>query len=91
MSAAMSAVQEQMQEGTQEEQHIRQSAEDVRAMLSKEEKRRNGEKGEQNQATWRPQPAPFLRWMMGRHRSLLLTLRMPRRVSLSQVHAYAPG
>jgi hypothetical protein len=71
MSAAVPTVHEQMQDGTQEEQHIWQSAEDVRAMLSNEEKACNGEKGEQNQATWRPQPAPFRWWMVGRHSSLL--------------------
>src|SRR6266571_5756040 len=72
MCAAVPAMHEQMQEGTQKEQHIRQGAEDVRPVLSNEEKRRNGEKGEQAQPAWRPEPAPLLRWMLGGHRFLLL-------------------
>jgi hypothetical protein len=46
MSAAVPAMHEQMQEGTQEEQHVRQGAEDMRPVLGHQEKRRNGEKGE---------------------------------------------
>jgi hypothetical protein len=62
-----------MQEGTQEDQHIRQSAEDVRSVLGHQEKRRNGEKGEQDQPAWRPESASLLRYMVRWHRFLLLT------------------
>ena len=67
MSAAVPAMHEQMQEGTQEEQHVRQGAEDVRPALSHEEKRRNGEKSEQDQPAWRPEPAMLPSWTMGVH------------------------
>ncbi len=61
MSAAVPAMHEQMQYGTQEEQHVRQGTEDVCPVLGNKEKRRNGEKSEQDQPAWQPEPAPLLR------------------------------
>jgi hypothetical protein len=44
------AMPEQMQQRTQEQQHIRQNAEGVRPMLRQKKKGGNGEKPEQRQA-----------------------------------------
>jgi len=52
MSAAVPAMHEQMQDGAQEEQHIGERTKDMRPVLSHKEKRRNGEKGEQDQPAW---------------------------------------
>jgi hypothetical protein len=48
----MAAVQEQMQHGTQEEQHVRQGINDVGAMFQNQEERRNRQEGEKDQSTW---------------------------------------
>jgi hypothetical protein len=48
----MPAVHEQMQHGTQKEQHIRQDTEDMRSVFQQEEEGRNGEEPEQDQPTW---------------------------------------
>jgi hypothetical protein len=56
----MAAVQEQVQHGTQEEQHIRQDLDDVGAMFQQQEERRNSKEREEDQATWRSEPAVLL-------------------------------
>jgi hypothetical protein len=56
----MSAVQEQMEHGTQEEQHIRQDSEDVGAVFQNQEERRNSQEREEDQSTWRSEPAALL-------------------------------
>jgi len=58
--AAMSAVQEQMEHGTQEEQHIRQDTDDVGAVFQNQEERRNSQEREEDQSTWRSEPAALL-------------------------------
>jgi hypothetical protein len=61
MAATVPAMHEQMQDGAQEKQHVRQGAEDVSPVLGNQEKRRNGEKGKQDQPAWRPEPTSPLR------------------------------
>jgi hypothetical protein len=56
----MAAVQEQVQHGTQEEQHIRQDIDDVGAVFQQQEERRNRQEREEAQSTWRSEPAAFL-------------------------------
>ena len=70
MRAAMSAVQEQMQHGAQEEQQVREHAEDMCPVFREEKKRGNGEEGEQHQPARRPHPAMLLGWIIGGHRFL---------------------
>jgi hypothetical protein len=53
------AVHEQMQHGTQEEQHIRQDTKHMRAVFHDEEERGNGEEGEEDLSTRRPEPLPY--------------------------------
>jgi len=60
MCATMAAVQEQVQHGTQEEQHIRQDIDDVGAVFQQQEERRNRQEREEAQSTWRSEPAAFL-------------------------------
>jgi hypothetical protein len=60
MRAAMSAVQEQMQHGAQEKQYIRQNTDDVRAVFQNQEERRNSQEREEDQSTWRSEPAALL-------------------------------
>jgi hypothetical protein len=56
----MSAVQEQMQHGTQEEQYIRQDIDDVGAVFQNQEEHRNRQEGEEDQSTWRSEPTALL-------------------------------
>jgi proteasome assembly chaperone (PAC2) family protein len=58
--ATMAAVQEQMQHGTQEEQHIRQDIDNVGTMFQYQEERRDSQEGEEDQSAWRSEPAAFL-------------------------------
>ena len=60
MRAAMSAVQEQMEHGAQEEQYIRQNTDDVRAVFQNQEERSNSQEREEDQSTWRSEPAALL-------------------------------
>lgn len=46
---AVAAVHKQMQERAQEQERVRQEAEEVRRVFSDEIKRRNAEKGQKNQ------------------------------------------
>jgi hypothetical protein len=56
----MAAVQEQMEHGTQQEQDIRHHPDEVRAVFQQQEERRNSQEREEDQSTWRSEPAVLL-------------------------------
>ena len=71
MAMLVPAMHEQMQHRTQEEQQVREHAEDMRPVFREEKKRGNGEECEQDQPARRPCSAMLLGWILGGHRFLL--------------------
>jgi len=68
---AVPAMHKQVQHGAQEEQQVREHAEDMRPVFREEKKRGNGKEREQDQPARRPHPAMLLGWIIGGHRFLL--------------------
>jgi hypothetical protein len=71
MSMTVPSMHQQMQQGAQEEQQVREHAEDMRPVFREEKKHSNGKECEQNQPARSPYPAILPGWIISGHRFLL--------------------